>query len=232
MRYPGLNALLSDPFAPVHGNTFVWKGFTYKVVVQDYGASGKLAWLDRNLGASRVATSSTDTQAYGDLYQWGRLTDGHEEMNRFVGDGKTTSGTTTTLATSDIPGHGDFILAPDSPNDWRNPQNSNLWQGADGINNPAPPGWRIPTEAELNTERLSWDTNNAAGAFASPLKLSMAGGRSDSNGSLLVVGSGGLYWSSIVSGSQARLLYFFSSGANMFTFLRARGYSVRCVRTI
>jgi len=30
-------------------------------------------WLDRNLGASRVATSPTDTAAYGDMYQWGRL---------------------------------------------------------------------------------------------------------------------------------------------------------------
>ena len=36
-------------------------------------------WMDRNLGASRVATSSTDSAAYGDLYQWGRGTDGHEK---------------------------------------------------------------------------------------------------------------------------------------------------------
>ena len=28
-------------------------------------------WIDRNLGASQVATSPTDTAAYGDLYQWG-----------------------------------------------------------------------------------------------------------------------------------------------------------------
>jgi hypothetical protein len=35
-------------------------------------------WMDRNLGASRVATSSTDEAAYGDLYQWGRFGDGHQ----------------------------------------------------------------------------------------------------------------------------------------------------------
>lgn len=29
-------------------------------------------WMDRNLGASQAATSSTDDLAYGDLYQWGR----------------------------------------------------------------------------------------------------------------------------------------------------------------
>ncbi|MFT7002526.1 MAG: hypothetical protein ACJAVW_003569 [Spirosomataceae bacterium] len=38
--------------------------------------TGKI-WMDRNLGATRVATSSTDAYAYGDLYQWGRATDGH-----------------------------------------------------------------------------------------------------------------------------------------------------------
>jgi hypothetical protein len=35
-------------------------------------------WMDRNLGASRVATDSTDALAYGDLYQWGRFADGHQ----------------------------------------------------------------------------------------------------------------------------------------------------------
>jgi hypothetical protein len=35
-------------------------------------------WMDRNLGASRQATSSTDYLAYGALFQWGRAADGHE----------------------------------------------------------------------------------------------------------------------------------------------------------
>jgi hypothetical protein len=30
-------------------------------------------WMDRNLGATQVATSSTDAAAYGDLYQWCRI---------------------------------------------------------------------------------------------------------------------------------------------------------------
>jgi hypothetical protein len=124
--------------------------------------------MDRNLGASRAATSSTDTQAYGDLYQWGRAADGHQKRN---------SATTSSLSSSDTPGHGNFILAPNSPYDWRSPQNTNLWQGVNGVNNPCPSGYRLPTEAELNAERLSWGSNNAAGAFASPLKLPVAGGR-------------------------------------------------------
>ena len=35
-------------------------------------------WMDRNLGALRVATKSADPDSYGTLYQWGRLGDGHE----------------------------------------------------------------------------------------------------------------------------------------------------------
>ena len=46
----------------------------FKTVV---GANGRV-WMDRNLGASQVATSSTDTNSYGDLYQWGRGADGHQ----------------------------------------------------------------------------------------------------------------------------------------------------------
>jgi hypothetical protein len=36
-------------------------------------------WLDRNLGATKVAEKLKDADAYGDLYQWGRLADGHEK---------------------------------------------------------------------------------------------------------------------------------------------------------
>jgi hypothetical protein len=41
------------------------------------GADGK-CWIKSNLGTANVATSSTDSTAYGWYYQWGRLTDGHQ----------------------------------------------------------------------------------------------------------------------------------------------------------
>ena len=178
-------------------------------------------WMDRNLGASQVATSSTDAAAYGDLYQWGRAADGHESR---------TSGTTSTLATSDTPGHGNFITNGSSPYDWRNPQNDNLWQGVSGTNNPCPSGYRLPTEAEWEAERTSWSSNNEAGAFASPLKLPVAGIRNYSDGTLINVGSSGYYWSSTVNGAYARNLVFFSSNAFMSSDYRAFGFSVRCLK--
>jgi len=178
-------------------------------------------WMDRNLGASQAATSATDANAYGDLYQWGRFADGHQCRN---------SATTTTLSTTNQPGHGSFIRAPYSPWDWRSPQNNNLWQGVNGVNNPCPAGYRLPTEAELNAERLSWSSNNSAGAYGSPLKLPLAGYRLYSNGSLSYVHSYGSYWSSSVSGTLSRYLYFDSSNAYMGYNGRAYGISVRCTK--
>jgi uncharacterized protein (TIGR02145 family) len=175
-------------------------------------------WMDRNLGASQVATSSTDVDAYGDLYQWGRAADGHEKRD---------SGTRSTLSDTDTPGHGDFIL---SSSDWRSSQNDNLWQGVDGVNNPCPAGFRLPTEVEWEAERTSWDSNDNDGAIGSPLKLPMAGFRSNVDGSLTNVGSYGIYWSSSVDGASASILYFSSSDANMYSDGRALGLSVRCLK--
>jgi len=184
------------------------------------GGAGKV-WMDRNLGATRVAQSSTDALAYGHLYQWGRAADGHQIR---------TSGTTPTLADSDNPGHANFITNSSSPFDWRSPQNDNLWQGVSVTNNPCPSGFRLPTEIELTNERLNWGSYNAAGAFASPLKLSVAGYRHNSLGSLGSVGTTGYYWSSTVDGTRSRSLTFYSSDALMYSGNRAFGFSVRCIK--
>jgi len=183
-------------------------------------------WMDRNLGAYNAARSSTDCWAYGNLYQWGRASDGHEYRS---------SGTTSTNATTAVPNAGNawdglFITEASSPYDWLTPQDNTLWQGASGTNNPCPAGYRLPTETEIDAERLSWSSNNSAGAYASPLKLPVAGYRSGSTGVLNAVGSYGSYWSSTVDGIRSRHLYFNSSSAGMFSDRRAGGFSVRCLK--
>lgn len=178
-------------------------------------------WMDRNFGASQVAQSSTDPNAYGSLFQWGRRADGHQCRN---------SSTTTVLSSSDDPGHGDFILPSSGSFDWRNPQNNDLWQGLNGINNPCPTGYRLPTEAELNSELTSWNSNNAAGGFASPLKLTLGGHRNRSSGQLLGVGTMGFYWTSTVSGSNSRRLTIENNNASMMDTNRSSGRSVRCIQ--
>jgi len=182
--------------------------------------TGKI-WMDSNLGASQVATSSTDIASYGDLYQWGRATDGHQIR---------TSGTTSTLSSTNAPGHSNFITYSNSPYDWRSPQNTNLWQGVNGVNNPCPTGFRIPTGIEWEEEIASWSSQTAAGAYASPLKLPAAGSRYGGNGSLSGAGIYGYYWSSTVVGTNSDALGFGSTFADVSNYYRAYGFSVRCIK--
>jgi uncharacterized protein (TIGR02145 family) len=179
-------------------------------------------WMDRNLGASQVATSSTDAAAYGDLYQWGRAADGHESR---------TSNTTTALSSSDTPGHSDFIVSSGT-SDWRNPQNDNLWQGVNGINNPCPSGYRLPTDAELNAEYLAYNINTgyASAAFATPMKLTAGGFRDQGTGALTQVGTFGFYWSSTVNATNANSMFFSTTNSFMNTNYRGIAMSVRCIK--
>ena len=184
-------------------------------------------WMDRNLGAIQVAIASADSNAYGDLYQWGRPSDGHQCRN---------SPSTTTLSIVDQPNNGNFIMSSGTNSiapfgDWRSPQNSNLWQGVTGVNNPCPSGYRIPTETEWTAERSSWISANSAGAFASPLKLTVAGDRSSLViNTLYNVGAFGSYWTSTITNTETRRVRFGGSISTVGNINRAVGYSVRCIK--
>ena len=185
-------------------------------------------WMDRNLGASQVATSRIDVAAFGDLYQWGRYSDGHEHR---------ASDTSQTIATTYIPNAGNswdakFILelVGVSLGDWVNPQENSLWQGANGLNNVCPDGFRIPTEAEWEAERQSWSSNDAAGAFASPLKLTQGGERHLVDGEVGSIGFIGGYWSAAVDGQDAKSMTIYKSNAYLVSDNRAYGHSVRCIK--
>jgi uncharacterized protein (TIGR02145 family) len=193
-------------------------------------------WMDRNLGASQVATSSTDINSYGSFYQWGRRSDGHQCR---------TSGSTDVISSVDQPNNALHIMCNgvNITNDWRNPQNSNLWQGVSGINNPCPSGYRIPTEQEFNEEIATWSSLNSTGAFQSVLKLPLGGMRGYTDGSgdpILNVGTQGLYWTSttfndplnnyeksgflLITSTLANVNSTYSGGS------RARGFCVRCIK--
>lgn len=160
-------------------------------VVEVMGNNGRI-WMDRNLGATRPATSADDPLSYGDLYQWGRRIDGHEIIVINGGNtnsGKGLNGITTTLSTTNTPGHSLFITpsATASPYDWRSTQNDNLWQGVNGINNPCPSGFRLPTSSELYSEMQTRGTN----IYDHPLKFPISGNR--------YVGGGVMYIGEVVN---------------------------------
>ncbi len=215
-----------------------WRMVQYgsEILVQTVTGSGGRTWMAINLGASEVATSKTDANAYGDLYQWGRAAEGHQKRN---------SPTIATQATSAEPNpkqdawYGKFITNTSSQHDWLATPNNNLWQGVSGTNNPCPSGFRIPTQTEWNSEGHAWEPNrNDNGAFASPLKITDAGFREKSDGSLQEVGNMGFYWTSTtrvkngvdytdymrINSAQAYVNYVDDN------FTRCRGASVRCIK--
>ena len=132
-----------------------------------------------------------------------------------------------------------FITNTSDPWNWLSTPDDTRWNGATkGTHDPCPDGFRVPTQVEWEAERNNggsgyWGTgseqNNATGAYNSQLKLTMAGYRTRSDGTVYsdVYGQ---YWSSTVSGSHARALYFTSSTAYMNSYYRADGYSVRCIQ--
>jgi len=190
-------------------------GITYGTVLAEDGK----CWLDRNLGATEVATSPTDEASYGWYFQWGRGVDGHQIP---------TSDTTKTFSNTDNPGHAKFIVGL---RDWRNSQNDNLWQGVSGKNNPCPVGFRLPTSDEWASFVLAAKIEDPATAFSSSLKLTLAGARSEFDGTFFDQGDGGYVWSSSPFGTQAIDLVF--DGTHMTPGSdrdRAYGFSVRCVK--
>ena len=214
-----LSAIVTD--IPTASKTIVFTFTSEPTVVEVINPTTGKTWMDRNLGASQVATSSTDEAAYGDLYQWGRGNDEHQVR---------TSATISLRSNSDTTEHGDFITTSSLVNDWRNPQNDSLWQGVNGTNNPCPSGYRLPTIDEWEAEIQSWSSNDPAGAFASPLKLPTAGYRDFGNGALAAVDSKGYYWSSSVDEKKSQYLYLYSGGVYTNSGYRANGFSVRCIK--
>jgi hypothetical protein len=178
--------------------------------------TGKI-WMDRNLGSITAGSFSTDQNAYGNLYQWGRFTDGHQ--CRFVP-------TTSTLSNIDQPAHGNFITSTTGNYDWRSPQNANLWQGVNGINNPCPSAYRVPTEAEFVAECSSWGAASNLGAFGSPLRWTL-GGRRYPQGNMNDVGTVGYYWSSTAVGTQSKSM---RTDGSQNVSERGYGYSLRCIK--
>lgn len=198
--------------------------FTYNNTPVTYGAiKGKYGrcWLNRNLGAERVPEEIYDNQANGDLFQWGRSADGHQLR---------TSGTTDVLSLTSTPVTNSFIVTNVTPFDWMNTPNNNLWSATNGVNNPCPTGWRLPTQTEFTEEMTTWSAATPTGAFESSLHLHMGGVRSYLGGGVVNVGSQGAYWTSDVSSPYAKLLTVEAPTTQIANAYRSMGASVRCIK--
>jgi uncharacterized protein (TIGR02145 family) len=203
---------------------------------------GTQTWMDRNLGARRVATVDApneftginDVFSYGNYYQWGRQADGHEitvwnGTSKTAGRGLADATALGDLAADAYPSYANFIITNASPNDWLATQaDPDRW--AIASQGPCPVNYHVPTQAEWTIADTfgSWSNNTVA--YNSTLKLPSAGLRFRDDGALYNQGTQGYYWSSALSGTDASLLLFFSTGALTSFRNRASGFTVRCLK--
>lgn len=200
-------------------------------------------WLTNNLGADYTnmnkagynpvlqASSANDYYAHGNLFQWGRDSDGHELINRTgIYTATPVYGYTTTK--SNFPTTALLILNGAAPKDWRITQSSTLWSGVSASNNPCPQGFRVPSYGELSNYVSSASITNSATAVSSILKLPLAGWyRNDAVIDQQTVS--GYYWTSTPYNTYAYALYFNTGGAVIgpsYTYPRVEGFSVRCIK--
>lgn len=215
--------------ATITDTVITFAGLTYGLVTSP---DTDRVWLDRNLGATQVATSSTDSAAYGYLFQWGRNDDGHESR---------TSSTTSTLASTITPGTNTFVTIDAVPYDWTTADSSgssrtSAWTDG-GDNDVCPSGFSVPTESELTadtTNATTVDVTNGATAFNSFLKLPLAGWRNrhPTETSLLSVGTSGSLWTRNAGSNDARYLTLDDGMGNaaFYSTYRSHGYSIRCIK--
>lgn len=193
---------------------------------------GSQIWMDRNLGARRVATVADDPLSYGNYYQWGRLADGHEIVV-IKGDditlGKGLEPTTTTLATSDIPVTNEFILIN---GDWRVAPATPRWSTS--TQGPCPDGFRVPTEAEFNTMLADASITNSATAFSSSLYFPINGFRDLWTGDISAIWEGleeNDYWTRDIAGN-GRPFFIGIRSADFYVASadEAWGLGLRCIK--
>jgi len=208
--------------------------FTYKGQSVNYstvrGSDGNI-WLQQNLGSSNVATTVADETSYGDLFQWGRWDDGHQNRTSVVGATPTPNNPLGILEGSSAY-HTGWWSGNALTDTWQAPlpQESTATNGCDPCK-ALGEGWKLPAEADWDAIVESENMANPATAFGSLLKLPANGYRSSTNGSFTFVGTRGYYWSSTASSSGGKYLYIGTTLANPSAgSSRGQGAAIRCMK--
>lgn len=184
-------------------------------------------WLDKNLGATSVPTTIDDIANAGDIYQWGRTTDGHQLRTASLTLGPVAAGAEGSNAIN--------LNSWDWPADWLSTQDETRWSDTGGSEDPciaAYTTFRLPTTAELQAEVTAYSITDAASAFASILKLPYTGYRGFFDGVIYNANAEGWYWTSSADAGVSSRLYFNGAGANMGTYNRGAGMAVRCIQDL
>jgi hypothetical protein len=189
-------------------------------------------WLDRNLGATRVAHSIYDSKSFGYYYQWGRNDDGHQ---------KTASSKKNTRSRVLHTNSGEFIAVTKDNFDWldskyvdpNGPKRLAAWNDG-AINDICPRGFAVPTEAELQAELQTEINGNYSNedAFNTFLKIP-ANGLRQSEGYLFFASYESYLWLRDADSSRDDEAAYFRADSgnyeNMNHNHRSLGMGVRCI---
>lgn len=221
----------AEPVGSLGCVTFTYQGNT--VTYTTVRGADRNIWLQQNLGTPAVATSSTDENSFGDLFQWGRWDDGHQLR---------TSSTVLSPAANNPSGIGagnpNFFTS--GPAWWNGNILTDEWtaatpaaatstKGCDpckALGN----GWRLPTQTEWEEIAVKEVITSPGKAYDSNLKLTVGGNR-DTSGNANYKGQRGYYWSSTTSSIGAKYFYFSSAIINPSAGgPRGQGSAVRCFK--
>ena len=177
------------------------KSVNYGTVTTSLTGASK-CWITQNLGSTNQASAATDATDASAGWYW--------QFNRKQGYkvGPTPAWTITAISET-----SDWLAAND-------PCTIELGSG-----------WRIPTQTEWTNADANGGWANYTDTYNSVLKLHAAGYLFLSDGSLTSRIAFGHYWSSAQGSSTSGwYLHFNSSLSVIYSFDRACGYSVRCLR--
>jgi len=211
--------------------------FTYRgapVTYTTVRAKDGHVWLQQNLGSARVATSSADADAYGDLFQWGRWDDGHQ-----VRTPPAATAATTTLTSNNPSGLGGGSANFYTSDWWAAGTSTDTWSGttATATNGKDPcaalgTGWRMPTSTEWATVTNGSNENitNTTSGYNSNLKMPTGGFRSNGAG-FAYQGQQGMFWTTLAgTGGNASYLNMATSVGIGGPLTRGYAFAVRCIK--
>jgi len=205
------------------GTSIIHNGTLYGTVVSPY--TGRV-WLDRNLGAERVCISHTDTACYGDLYQFGRDYDGHQDPYS-----ETTKERATDIDNAGykfVVRHAWFMYDRNDDSLYKiSAQLKDKWKRTDG-SSVCPPGFYVPTISELNAELGFGDIRifNVEDAFTEHfLKVPASGYRRQVDGELKQFGTSFTIWT-----TYGNVIYFGQNDAREGQTGYSTGGSIRCIK--
>ena len=225
-------------------------------------SAGWLNFLCYNLGANfmldpftyKSAAIDAGNDIKGDLYQWGRVADGHEKRNSPNYPTNDNTGEDGAVPDSALDPNGQVLgshaafgqfIKNESTiyrYDWRKTQKNNLWGDgstsenmAKAANDPCPPGWKVPSQLQWasiydsTTPPNTWTYGDGYKVGLS-LYLPSTGKRDYNNGLLANITTQSMYWSSTYTVAVSYGLQFNQSNISVTSeYYRSFGFSIRCV---